>query len=166
MEGLKIRVMNNKIYIEMMKAMGASPTPMAFGELYSAMQQGTVDGQENPSAHIWTKRFLRSTEIRLPHRSLLRARTHADLHDDLEQTGATNKRKSSRKPPPNPLPGSVKSPPSRTRNSGTRSKATGQIEVIEVDRQPFMDATKSVHAKFADQVGQDNLDKIEALKKS
>ena len=57
MEGLKIRVMTNKIYIEMMKALGASPTPMAFGELYSAMQQGTVDGQENPSAHIWTKRF-------------------------------------------------------------------------------------------------------------
>jgi tripartite ATP-independent transporter DctP family solute receptor len=57
MKGLKIRVMNNKVYIEMVKALGASPTPMAFAELYSAMQQGTVDGQENPSAHIFTKRF-------------------------------------------------------------------------------------------------------------
>jgi len=57
MQGLKIRVMTNKIFISMMKSLDASPTPMAFGELYSAMQQGTVDGQENPSAHIWTKRF-------------------------------------------------------------------------------------------------------------
>jgi len=57
MKGLKIRVMTNQIYIAMMKSLGASPTPMAFGELYSAMQQGVVDGQENPSAHIWTKRF-------------------------------------------------------------------------------------------------------------
>lgn len=59
MKGLKIRVMTNQVYISMMKALGASPTPMAFGELYSAMQQGTVDGQENPSAHIWTKDFSR-----------------------------------------------------------------------------------------------------------
>jgi TRAP-type C4-dicarboxylate transport system, periplasmic component len=49
MAGLKIRVMSNKIYIETIKSLGASPTPMAFGELYSAMQQGTVDGQETPA---------------------------------------------------------------------------------------------------------------------
>jgi tripartite ATP-independent transporter DctP family solute receptor len=57
MKGLKIRVMEQKIYIEMMKALGANPTPMAFGELFTALQQGTVDGQENPVSHIWTKRF-------------------------------------------------------------------------------------------------------------
>ena len=57
MEGLKIRVMEQPIYIEMMKALGASPTPMAFGELYTALQKGVIDGQENPLAHIATKRF-------------------------------------------------------------------------------------------------------------
>ena len=57
MKGLKVRVMNNKVYVEMMKALGASPTPMALAELYSGMQAGVVDGQENPSAHIFTKRF-------------------------------------------------------------------------------------------------------------
>ncbi len=57
MKGLKIRVMNNKVYVEMMKALGASPTPMALAELYSGMQAGVVDGQENPAAHIYTKRF-------------------------------------------------------------------------------------------------------------
>ncbi|MBP3729855.1 MAG: DctP family TRAP transporter solute-binding subunit [Mailhella sp.] len=57
MKGLKIRVMEQPVYIEMMKALGASPTPMAMSELYTAMQKGVVDGQENPFSHIATKRF-------------------------------------------------------------------------------------------------------------
>ncbi len=46
-KGLKIRVMNSKTAMDMVKAMGASPTPIAWGELYSALAQGTVDGAEN-----------------------------------------------------------------------------------------------------------------------
>ncbi len=57
MKGLKIRVMEQPVYIEMMKALGASPTPMAFSELYTALQKGVIDGQENPLAHIYTSRF-------------------------------------------------------------------------------------------------------------
>lgn len=45
--GLKIRVMNSKTAIDMVKAMGGAPTPIAWGELYSALAQGTVDGAEN-----------------------------------------------------------------------------------------------------------------------
>ena len=56
-QGLKIRVMEQPVYIEMIKALGGNPTPMAFGELFTALQQGVVDGQENPAAHIYTKRF-------------------------------------------------------------------------------------------------------------
>ena len=48
MKGLKIRVMASPIYIEMFTEMGASPTPMAYSEVYTALQQGTVDGQDNP----------------------------------------------------------------------------------------------------------------------
>lgn len=47
LNGLKIRVMNSKTAIDMVKAMGGSPTPIAWGELYSALAQGTVDGAEN-----------------------------------------------------------------------------------------------------------------------
>ena len=57
MKGLKVRVMEQPVYIEMMKALGASPTPMAMSELYTALQKGVVDGQENPLAHIASKRF-------------------------------------------------------------------------------------------------------------
>ncbi len=57
MKGLKFRVMEQPVYIEMMKSLGASPTPMAMSELYTALQKGVIDGQENPLAHIATKRF-------------------------------------------------------------------------------------------------------------
>ena len=57
MNGLKVRVMEQPVYIEMMKSLGASPTPMAMSELYTALQKNVIDGQENPLAHIATKRF-------------------------------------------------------------------------------------------------------------
>lgn len=47
LKGLKIRVMNNQMAINMVNALGGSATPMAFGELYTAIQQGVVDGAEN-----------------------------------------------------------------------------------------------------------------------
>lgn len=47
LKGMKIRVMNSKTAIDMVKAMGGAPTPIAWGELYSALAQGTVDGAEN-----------------------------------------------------------------------------------------------------------------------
>jgi tripartite ATP-independent transporter DctP family solute receptor len=47
LKGLKIRVMPSETSMNMVKAMGGSPTPIAWGELYSALAQGTVDGAEN-----------------------------------------------------------------------------------------------------------------------
>lgn len=57
LEGLKIRVMQNQIHLDAWKALGANPTPMAFTELFTAMQQGTVDGQENPYPTIDLSKF-------------------------------------------------------------------------------------------------------------
>lgn len=48
MKGLKIRVMQNPIYIDAFKALGANAVPMAWVETLTALQQGTIDGQENP----------------------------------------------------------------------------------------------------------------------
>ncbi|WP_175418970.1 TRAP transporter substrate-binding protein [Aureibaculum algae] len=47
LNGLKIRVMNNQMAINMVNSMGGSATPLAYGELYTAIQQGVVDGAEN-----------------------------------------------------------------------------------------------------------------------
>lgn len=57
LEGVKIRVMEDNLFISSMKALGASPLPMAFGELYTALEQGTVDAQENPLVNIDASRF-------------------------------------------------------------------------------------------------------------
>ena len=46
--GLKLRVPNNPLWVEFFGAMGAAPTPMAFAEVYNALQLKVVDGQENP----------------------------------------------------------------------------------------------------------------------
>ncbi|MDC3412190.1 TRAP transporter substrate-binding protein [Aquibacillus sp. 3ASR75-11] len=56
-DGLKIRTMENNLHLEAFRALGANPTPMAFTELFTAMQQGTVDGQENPFATIYLSKF-------------------------------------------------------------------------------------------------------------
>ena len=47
-EGLKLRVIPNPINVDWVKALGANPTPLPFPELYAALEQGAVDGQENP----------------------------------------------------------------------------------------------------------------------
>ncbi|MFL1462087.1 TRAP transporter substrate-binding protein DctP [Roseococcus sp. DSY-14] len=48
MRGMKVRTMENQVHMRAFSALGALPTPMAFSELVPALQQGTVDGQENP----------------------------------------------------------------------------------------------------------------------
>ncbi|MGK7397534.1 MAG: TRAP transporter substrate-binding protein [Candidatus Cyclobacteriaceae bacterium M3_2C_046] len=55
--GLKIRTPENPAQIETMKALAAIPTPMSFSELYTALVQGVVDGQENPLQNIWFNRL-------------------------------------------------------------------------------------------------------------
>lgn len=55
--GLKMRTMENKVHMEGYKTFGILPTPMAFPELFTALQQGTVDGQENPIPVILASKF-------------------------------------------------------------------------------------------------------------
>ncbi len=55
--GLKVRVQESPVYISLIKALGSTPTPIPFGELYTAMEQKVVDSQENPLAQIATNKF-------------------------------------------------------------------------------------------------------------
>ena len=163
MKGLKIRVMTNQIYIDMMKSLGASPTPMAFGELYSAMQQGVVDGQENPSAHIWTKRFFEVQKY-----ASLTAHAYAPEPVLISKIKWETMSEEAR----NIILEAAEEAIAWQRALSTKQDdefweniiATGEMKVTKVDRMPFMEATKSVYADFADVVGQNNIDKIMALK--
>jgi len=57
MKGLKFRTMENPAHMEMVRALGADPTPIAWGECYTALQQKVVDGQENPISLILVMKF-------------------------------------------------------------------------------------------------------------
>jgi tripartite ATP-independent transporter DctP family solute receptor len=57
LKGFKIRTPESPAQIECFKAMGAMPTPMSFSELYGALQQGVVDGQENPLENIYNAKL-------------------------------------------------------------------------------------------------------------
>lgn len=57
LKGLKIRVPPDQMAIDIFTALGANPTPIKFSELYLALQQGVVDGQENPMVNIWSQKF-------------------------------------------------------------------------------------------------------------
>jgi len=56
LDGLKIRVMKSKTSMDMIKALGGSPTPISFSELYTALQSGVVDGAENNPPSLFTSR--------------------------------------------------------------------------------------------------------------
>ncbi|AXH94988.1 TRAP transporter substrate-binding protein [Ornithinimicrobium avium] len=56
MQGLKIRVQESPVFISMMKALGASATPMAFGEVYTGLQSGVIDGAENNEVSYFTQK--------------------------------------------------------------------------------------------------------------
>jgi C4-dicarboxylate-binding protein DctP len=57
LSGLKIRVQNNPLHIMGMTELGASPTPIAYAELFTSLQQKVVDGQENPVSNIFDQNF-------------------------------------------------------------------------------------------------------------
>jgi len=56
-KGLKMRIQSSKVLEAQMKALGANPQVMAFSEVYSALQQGVVDGTENPMSNLFTQKM-------------------------------------------------------------------------------------------------------------
>jgi TRAP-type C4-dicarboxylate transport system substrate-binding protein len=55
--GLKIRVPESPVFVKSWERLGAAPTPMAFGEVFTSLQQGVIDGQENPLSLIYNSKF-------------------------------------------------------------------------------------------------------------
>ena len=57
LKGLKIRLMENPAHLDAFEAWGASPLPMAYGELYTALETGAIDGAEAANSNYWGKKF-------------------------------------------------------------------------------------------------------------
>ena len=92
LQGMRIRVLDNPIQIAIWQALGTAPTPIPFAELYTALQQGTVDGMENPLEMIVAMRFYEvQSNIALTNhlfqtgQLLMSARVFNELPSDLQE---------------------------------------------------------------------------------
>lgn len=159
-KGLKIRVMEQPVYIEMIKSLGGNPTPMAFGELFTALQQGVVDGQENPAAHIYTKRFFEVQKyISLTEHTysaepmLISMITWNKLNADQQkvlQEAASEAKDWQRQ-----LAIDLES------GYWEKIRESGKSEIlVDVDKEAFKQATKPVWDMFEDKVGADTIKAI------
>jgi C4-dicarboxylate-binding protein DctP len=155
-KGLKFRVQTSDVAKAMIAAMGASPQPMAFAEVYGALQTGVVDGQENTWSNIYTKKFfeVQDSTTQTSHQLLaylfmtskqfldsLDADTRAKLIKIADEvTVAANK--------------SVKDKEEANRQNIL--KAGGKInELTASQRKQWVDAMKPVWKQFEGEIGAD-----------
>ena len=141
-KGLKIRTPADPMTIDIFQALGASTEQIAFGELYIALQQGVVDGQENPLTNIESSKlyevnkFISLTAHKWESTPFLMSKmSQARLGDDLEAVKAAALEA-----------GTLQRSLSAEKATGTLAafKANSAIEISEVDRAAFVAATAPV----------------------
>ena len=163
MKGLKMRVMTTPVYVEMMKSLGADPTPMSFGEVYSACSTGTVDGLEVPAVHIWQKRFFEVNKY-------VSLTGHTYESEPLTMSMKTwNKLPEEYR---NIIMESVKDALDYSRKLARdqesdffqKIKDSGKTEIIEVDRSLFATSTKAVWVALETEQSAGLIERIQSLK--
>jgi tripartite ATP-independent transporter DctP family solute receptor len=162
LKGIKIRTMENKIHLASFKAFGASPTPMAWSEVYTALQQGTIDAQENPIAIIYHQRifevqkYLALTDhFYSPALLLTSLKTFENLPADIQKIildTAVECADYER----NLLRGNEVDQIAELKTKG--------MQVTKPDKKPFQDAAASVYKEFEAQFGKEIIDQIIATR--
>ena len=165
MAGVKIRTMENAIQMETFSVMGADPTPMAFGELFTALQQKTIDAQENPLPVIDTSKFyevqpyLSLTGHFYAPAPLLIGKAFYDSLPEEYQTAVVESAKEAR----DFERGLLDEMNERLVNE---FKEKG-ITITEVDKDEWREAVQPVYDKYigegTDMIPQDIYDKVEAF---
>lgn len=163
LKGLKMRTMENPVHIQAYKGFGIIPTPMAISEVFTALQQGTVDGQENPITVIQSWKFdqvqkhltltghVYSPAVFLINKGLWDKLAAADKTAFLDATKAAIKANRARI-----------DEDERTGVTNLRSK--GMLVVENVDRTKYQEALKPVFAEFSKKFGEANIDRIRNYK--
>jgi C4-dicarboxylate-binding protein DctP len=164
MAGLKIRVQPSDVIVAQMEALGASPQPMAFAEVYGALQTGVVDGQENTWSNIYGQKFyeVQDGTTETNHGALdYLVVASTDWLDSLDPAvkdqvlKILNEVTVERNAAVNEVDGQARQ---------AILDAGGVIrELTPEQRQAWVDAMKPVWAKFAEGIGQDNIDAAEAF---
>ena len=163
LKGLKMRTMENPVHIQAYKGFGINPTPMAFTEVFMALQQGTVDGQENPLSVITAAKFeqvqkflsltghVYSPAVILMNKAKFDELTAADKQNFIDAAKEAAKANRARV-----------DLDEKTAVADLRAKGMQVVDVV--DRSKYQAALTPVYAEFAKQFGQANLDRIKAAK--
>ena len=162
LDGLKLRTMENRVHMEAFQEMGAAPTPMAFPELFAALQQGVVDGQENPVTVITASKFWEVQD----HVSLtghvyspavvLASPVLFDGLSEEEQGWFREAAKASAE--------ATRAEVNRLESEGIALMRENGMEVIEdVDKAPFAEAAQPAYSVYTDEYGTEMVDRIQAV---
>jgi tripartite ATP-independent transporter DctP family solute receptor len=148
MKGLKIRVQQSDLFVAMVEAMGANPTPMPYGEVYTALKTGIVDGAENnwpsyeSSRHFEAAKYYNVTEHSMVPEVLVFSKKVWDTLSKDEQALVRKTAKES-------VPVMRKLWDEREAKSRKTAEAGGAQVVTIADKKAFADAMAPVVAKFA-----------------
>ena len=163
LKGLKMRTMENPIHIQAYKQFGILPTPMAFTEVFTALQQGTVDGQENPLSVIsagklgQVQKHISLTGHVYSPALILMSKAKWDKLSAADKQAFTDAAKEA-----------VKANRARIdedeRKVVAELKGLGMTVVENVDKSKFQAALTPTFAEFGKRFGQDNIDKIRNAK--
>jgi tripartite ATP-independent transporter DctP family solute receptor len=159
MNGLKMRTVENPVHIEAYKAFGIIPTPMAFSEVFTALQQGTVDGQENPLSVITASKFdqvqkhLTLTGHVYSPGVYLMNKASFDKLSDADKKAFIKAAKIGVKANRDRIDSDEK-------NAVADLTGKGMAVVETIDKAQFVAALQPVTASFEKQFGKDNMDRI------
>ena len=148
LEGLKIRVMQSDVFVDMMTALGANATPMPFGEVYSALQTGVIDGAENnwPSfestGHYEVAGYYTLNQHLIVPEVLVMSKVTWDKLSPEDQALVRQAARDS-------IPVNRELWAAREAESEAKVRAAG-VEIIEdIDKTPFIEAMVPVYQKHA-----------------
>ncbi|MDW7746267.1 TRAP transporter substrate-binding protein [Halomonas sp.] len=160
-EGLKVRTMENKVHMEAFEQMGVHPTPMAFPEVFTALQQGTVDGQENPITVIVATKFWEVQD----HLSLTGHvySPAAVLGSPILLDGLSEEQRGWFEQAAQASAEATREEVSRLEREGVELlRENGMTVETDIDKAPFQEAVKPAYQIYTDQYGSEMLDRIRA----
>ncbi|WFM71267.1 TRAP transporter substrate-binding protein [Halomonas sp. CKK8] len=160
-EGLKVRTMENKVHMEAFEQMGVHPTPMAFPEVFTALQQGTVDGQENPITVIVATKFWEVQD----HLSLTGHvySPAAVLGSPILLDGLSEEQRGWFEQAAQASAEATREEVSRLEQEGVELlRENGMTVETDIDKAPFQEAVKPAYQIYTDQYGSEMLDRIRA----
>ena len=157
--GLKFRVQTSDVAKAMIAAMGASPQPMAFAEVYGALQTGVVDGQENTWSNIYTKKFFEVQDSTTETSHQLLAYLFMTSTDFLNSLKPDVREKLVKIADEVTQQANEEVKAAEAKNRQNILDAGGKINVLTPEqRQKWVDAMKPVWKQFEGEIGADLID--------